>query len=93
VQHACPLGQRSGLDPAGNLELAQDVADMHAGCFRADVQLGTDLRVGPAAREEPQHRQLPGGQAIRYGLASLARAKGGGRRLAERDAGSFGERL
>src|SRR6516165_3702993 len=56
VQQAGPFGHGGGLHPAGDAELADDVADVYPGRLGADVQLGADLGVGVPRRHEPQHR-------------------------------------
>ena len=58
-------GHGGGLYPAGDAELAQDVADVHAGGAGADVQLGADLAgVGAPGGQQRQHRQLTGDQPV-----------------------------
>ena len=63
-QQAGAFGYGGGLDPAGDAELAQDVADVHAGGAGADVQLGADLGVGAPGGQQPQHGQLTVGQPV-----------------------------
>jgi hypothetical protein len=46
LQQACPFGYRGGLDPSGDAELAQDVADVDPSGLGADLQLGADVGVG-----------------------------------------------
>jgi hypothetical protein len=45
------LGDSGSLHAGGHAELAQDVADVHAGRLAADEQGGTDFRVGLALGE------------------------------------------
>ena len=53
VQQVGTFGHGSGLHPAGDAELAEDVADVHPGGLGADVQLGTDLGVGAPGCQQP----------------------------------------
>ena len=75
TQQAGALGQGRGLDPAGDAEFAQDVADVHARGLGADVQLGADLAEQARARhDEPG---LAGAVAAADGLAAWVGQMGG----------------
>ena len=62
VEQARVVGDRGGLDPAGDAELGQDVGDVHAGRLGADEQRLGDLTVAAALGHQPQHLQLAGGE-------------------------------
>src|SRR5579859_4858463 len=79
------MGRGSGLEAAGNAELAQDVGDVHAGRFLADVEGSGDLSVGQAVAERPDDLAFPWGQAGRVRFWRR------GRRRGQVDAGQAGQ--
>jgi hypothetical protein len=58
----CDFGR---LEPAVDVELAQDVRDMGARCFHADRELRGDLAVRVAAGQQLEHFVLSRRQAQR----------------------------
>ena len=68
------MGDGGGLGPAGRAELGQDVRHVHARRLRRDEQLGGDLAVAVALREQLQDLLLPRGQRPRARRAGRWRA-------------------
>ncbi len=80
------MGHGGGLDPAPDVELAQDPRDVDARGLGAHVQLGADLAVGAADGDEAQDLALARGQVEAVLGARVLGA-------AELDAAAAGQRL
>jgi hypothetical protein len=50
-----------GFAAAGHAELGEDIGHVHAGGLGRDEELGGDLAVASAGRDEPQHLELARG--------------------------------
>src|SRR4029450_11102182 len=66
-----------GLDPAGHLELAEDVGDVDAGGLGADEQCLADLAVGPAVGNQREDLAFAGGEPERVGWPPWSGLVGG----------------
>src|SRR5262245_20831760 len=56
-----------GLGSGSDVQFGQDGGDVVVGGFRADVQLGGDLRAGQTVADEFKDLQLPGGEPVWVG--------------------------
>src|SRR5690348_272263 len=63
-----PDGERRGLAPVGDAELAQNVADVVTGGLGADEELVRNLRIGQTLTEEAEDLLLAPGQGNAEGL-------------------------
>src|SRR3990172_3044922 len=64
-------GPRGRISAVGDVELAEDVADVAPHRVRADEELLGDFGVGLAAGDEPQDFDLAFGEAVRVGGTRL----------------------
>ena len=78
VAQAGVAGPHDRLGPVGDLEFDQDVGDVVADGFLAEVQPGGDGGVGPALGDQFQHFAFPAGQLRedRWCRWSVAREEG-----------------
>src|ERR1700730_13976550 len=53
-----------GLHPVAEVELGEDMADVDLDRALGQEKLGSDLAVGPAPREQPEHVAFPVGEGL-----------------------------